>query len=332
MKAVRITNPGEVEVCTVEEPPMGPEEVRVRVKTLGLCGTDLSTYRGINPLVSYPRIPGHEIAAEIVDAGPNVPKDFEIGSRVTVTPYTTCGTCSSCLAGRVNCCESNQTLGVQRDGAATELLTVHHSKVLVCRSLSFDQIALVEPLSVGWHATTRAELTPRDTVVVFGCGVIGLGVITASAFREARVIAVDIDDKKLERAGVLGAAFTINSNRENLRDNISEITSGHGPSVVVEAVGLPDTFREAVELVSFAGRVVYVEYTTSTFILKELDIRGSRNALKEDFQSVISMLESGRVHIETLVTHRYHLFRIGDALLFWEKNPLKVTKILTHSD
>ena len=139
MKAVRITNPGEVEVCTLQEPPMGAEELRVRVKALGLCGTDLATYRGVNPLVGYPRIPGHEIAAEIVDRGADVPKEFEIGSPVTVTPYTTCGICSSCLAGRVNCCKNNQTLGVQRDGAATELLAVHHSKVIMCRSGRFTR-------------------------------------------------------------------------------------------------------------------------------------------------------------------------------------------------
>jgi 2-desacetyl-2-hydroxyethyl bacteriochlorophyllide A dehydrogenase len=339
MKAVRILEPENVEVCDIQEPQMGDEDVLVKVRGLGLCGTDLKTYIGQNPLVRYPRILGHEIAGEVVDVGSGVPQGLEIGTPVTVIPYTSCGTCASCLAGRVNCCKNNQTMGVQRDGAAAELITVHHSKVLACSTLDYEQIALVEPLSIGWHATTRAALNLQDTVLVFGCGVIGLGVIVAASFKGARVIAVDIDDGKLERARELGAVSTINSKEEELGKKVSEITHGHGPGVVVEAVGLTSTFRAAVDLVSFAGRVVYigltkspVEYTPSTFILKELDVRGSRNALKEDFQAVIEMLASGRVDVKALITHRYELVHTGEALRFWNTNPLQVTKILALSD
>jgi 2-desacetyl-2-hydroxyethyl bacteriochlorophyllide A dehydrogenase len=337
MKAVEIIKPGKAQIRDIPQAVASHDNVLVKVKALGLCGSDLSTYRGQNPLVTYPRIPGHEIAGEIVHAGKKVPADFEVGSSVTVLPYTACGKCSACRIGRVNSCKYNQTMGVQRDGAATEYILVPYKKVITVSGFGDEQIACIEPLSVGWHASCRGRVAPVDKVLVFGCGVLGLGAIAAAAFKGAEVTAVDIDGDKLRKAVGAGARYVINSQQENLAARVEELTFGDGFDVVIEAAGMPATFIAAVEMVSFAGRVVYIGYAkepvgyeTKLFVSKELDIKGSRNAVEDDFQAVINMLSSGAVDVNSLVTQRYELEATGDALSFWDKNPTEVTKILVE--
>jgi 2-desacetyl-2-hydroxyethyl bacteriochlorophyllide A dehydrogenase len=335
MKAVRILEPYKTELIDIAEPEVGDEDVLIKVKALGLCGSDLTSYRGKNPLVSYPRIPGHEIAGEIARMGGNVPANFSAGLPVTVSPYTVCGNCSACSKGRVNCCRYNQTMGVQRDGAASEYISVRYDKVLIAEGLTEEQIGCIEPLSVGYHAASRAEVSQPDKVLVFGCGLIGLGVVMASSSKGGEVTAVDIDPGKLRKAQALGATHIINSKEGDLQSQIDLITEGKGLDVVIEAVGLPETFIKAVEIAGFAGRVVYigyakdkVEYETRYFVSKELDIKGSRNALIEDFRAVISIISGGGVYVGPLITQRYDLDDLGEALAFWDKNQNEVTKIL----
>src|SRR5688500_1322074 len=302
MKSFVISEAGQTQFTERPQPAPAPGEVLLQVKQVGFCGTDLNTFRGLNPLVSYPRIPGHEIAAVIAEVTPGVPAGLSVGMETTVMPYTTCGTCPSCRSGRVNACRRNQTLGVQRDGAFTEFIAVPWEALVRSEKLSLAEHALVEPLSVGFHAVDRGRVTSADTVLVFGCGMIGLGAISGAALgRGARVIAVDVDDAKLALARKAGAAETVNSSTGTLHDTLQALTDGDGPSVAIEAVGLPATFRAAVDEVSFAGRVVYigyvkepVSYETKSFVMKELDILGSRNARRQDFADVITALESGR--------------------------------------
>jgi threonine dehydrogenase-like Zn-dependent dehydrogenase len=309
--------------------------VLLQIRRLGYCGTDLNTFRGFNPLVTYPRIPGHEIGAVIVEVTPGVPAQFQPGQATTVLPYTTCGQCPSCRSGRVNACRSNQTLGVQRDGALTEFIAVPWEKLVRSEKLSLAEHALVEPLSVGFHAVERGRVTGADTVLVFGCGMIGLGAISGAALLGgARVIAVDVDDAKLAMARKAGAAETINSKSVNLHDTLQTLTNGDGPGVVIEAVGLPATFRAAVDEVAFAGRVVYigyakeaVSYETKYFVMKELDILGSRNATLKNFADVIRVLESGRYPVNETITRTVAFAAAGDALAGWAADPARITKI-----
>lgn len=335
MKALVIDQAGRTTYTERPEPQPAPGEVLLRVRRLGYCGTDLNTFRGLNPLVSYPRVPGHEIAATIAEITPGVPADFQVGMETTVLPYTTCGTCPSCRAGRVNACRSNQTLGVQRDGAFSEFVVVPWDKLIRSERLSLTEHALVEPLSVGFHAVERGRVTSEDTVLVFGCGMIGLGAIAGSALgRGARVIAVDVDDAKLALARRAGAAETINSSTEPLHERVRALTGGDGPAVAIEAVGVPDTYRSAVDEVAFAGRVVYigyaknaVSYETKQFVLKELDIHGSRNATKQNFADVIAVLESGRYPVQDTITQCVAFDEAGSALAQWAADPRRVTKI-----
>ncbi len=300
MEAVSIAAPGRIEIIDIPEPRLGPEDVLVQVRYVGLCGSDLNTFRGVNPMVTYPRIPGHEIGGIIVAKGTQVPNRVKVGDRVMLSPYSNCGLCPACRAGRANCCQYNQTLGVQRDGAMTRRVAVHYSKVFGSQELSLKELALVEPLSVGYHAANRGRVSEVDAALVIGCGTVGIGVIAASARKGATVIATDIDEAKLSNARRFGAQRTIDSRAEDVLEVVARLTDNEGVSVAVEAVGLPQTYRLAIRAVSYAGRVVYIGYSkedvcydTKDFVRKELDILGSRNALGE-FPSVIKMLEQRR--------------------------------------
>jgi threonine dehydrogenase-like Zn-dependent dehydrogenase len=336
MKAFLITNPGLTELGNVEKPVPGTGDLLLRTRYIGLCGTDLNTFRGKNTMVTYPRIPGHEIAATIVDAGAAVPAQFEPGTDVTVSPYTSCGTCASCRRGRANACMSNQTLGVQRDGAMQEYFIVPWQKVFVANGLSLRELTLVEPLGVGFHTVARGRVTDADTVAVIGCGAVGLGAVAASAFRGANTVIIDIEDAKLAIAKQAGAHHSINSSSEDVHTRLQELTNGHGPDVIIEAVGSPATYRMAIEEVAFTGRVVYVGYSkepvtyeTKYFVQKELDILGSRNSLDE-FPDVIAMLLQGRFPVESTISKVVPLEQAGEALAGWAAAPQTITKILVE--
>lgn len=335
MKACAILEPGRTGFREIPEPKPARGEVLVRMRQLGLCGSDLKSYAGDNPLVSFPRIVGHEIAGEIVAVGAGVERPLSVGMRVTLYPYTSCGACSSCRKGRPNACRSNQTMGVQRDGAATLLVAAPEAKVFPAGELGRDQVTLIEPLSVGFHAVRRSQAKRGDRVAVFGCGMIGLGALLGAVRAGAEVIAVDIDDGKLALARSLGASRAVNSRSENLADRILDLTAGHGPDVAIEAVGLPQTYRQAVDIVCHCGTVVYigyaskeVSYDAKVFVQKELDIRGSRNALPADFADVIAMLAGARVDVAPIITHRFPFARAGEALSFWKTHAAEVTKIV----
>jgi threonine dehydrogenase-like Zn-dependent dehydrogenase len=337
MKAVVIKNPGEAVVESITEPLSSGENLLLKVRMIGLCGSDLNSFRGKNPMVTFPRIPGHEVAATIVSGSRGNPA-LAAGVNVTMSPYTNCGKCASCLRLRPNACQFNETLGVQRDGALTEYISMPENK-LYTGSLTLKELCLVEPLTVGFHAVARGRVTAQDSVAVFGCGGVGLGAIAASGFRGARTIGIDVDDDKLNLARKTGAAETINTSKGSLHQRLLDLTNGLGPDVIIEAIGLPQTFRAAVEEVAFTGRVVYigyakepVAYETRLFVQKELDIMGSRNALPEDFREVIRMLEDHRFPVDAAVSSVLPLADAPNALRAWSENPAGFTKIMISVD
>ncbi len=337
MKAIEIAKAGEIKIVERPLPEVGSGDVLLKVKYVGFCGSDLSTFLGKNPMVTYPRIPGHEISAEIVTLGSQVPDSLAIGQNVTVVPYTHCGQCTSCKQKRYNACRYNQTLGVQRDGAMAEFIAVPWEKVLVANALNAIQLALVEPLTVGFHAIDNARVTDSDTVLVFGCGMIGAGAIVRAVLRGATVIAVDIDDEKLTVAKQLGADFTINSQTQDLHDELQQITHGDGPSVVVEAAGNSHTYRSAIEEVAFAGRVVCIGYAgtdvaipTKLWVQKELEIMGSRNANPADFEAVIKYLSKTSPNLDLLVSKVVMVQKAGLMMKTWAESPGSLLKILVQ--
>jgi threonine dehydrogenase-like Zn-dependent dehydrogenase len=337
MKAFVIREPGNVAIETVPDAVVTNDDVLLKVRMIGMCGTDLSSYRGKNPLISFPRIPGHEVAATIVEPSKAYP-ELAAGTDVTLSPYFGCGRCPSCLRGRPNACQFNETLGVQRNGAMTEYIAIPAAKLYPAR-LSIKELCLVEPLTVGFHAVSRGRVTADDAVAVFGCGGVGLGAIAALGFRGAKTIAVDLDDAKLALAQRAGATHAINTAKEPLHERLLEFTGGRGPDVIIEAIGLPETFRAAVEEAAFSGRVVYigyakepVAYETKLFVMKELDILGSRNALPADFREVIRMLEEHRFPVDETVSAVVPLMEAPAMLKAWSENPSRYSKIMVRFD
>ena len=337
MKAIQITEPSVMKIIDIAEPQMGDDEVLLKMKYVGFCGSDLNTFRGGNPMVKMPVVPGHEVGAEIVKVGKNVPDVLKPGMIVTVNPYTNCGKCASCRNGRVNACEHNETLGVQRWGAMCEYLSLPWVKVIPAGQLSARTSALIEPMSVGFHAVSRAQVTDIDVVMVIGCGMVGMGAVVRAAQRGAIVIAADIDDEKLALAKQMGASYAVNTKTEDVHARLMEITSGFGPDVVIEAVGSIPTYQMAINEVGFTGRVVCIGYAksevsfqTKYFVQKELDIRGSRNAQPSDFRAVIRYLERGTCPVDRLISNEVEPEGAANAMDQWAANPGKVFRILVH--
>jgi len=286
-------------------------------------------------MVKMPVIPGHEVGAVIEKVGTDVPEGLKPGMVVTVNPYTNCGKCASCRNGRVNACQHNETLGVQRNGAMRTMIALPWEKVIPAGLLTPRTCALIEPMSVGFHAVSRAQVTDIDVVFVIGCGMVGMGAVVRSVQRGATVVAADIDDEKLALARQMGASYTINTLTDDVHQRLMEMTSGFGPDVVIEAVGNPHTYQMAVDEVAFTGRVICIGYAktevsfqTKFFVQKELDIRGSRNAQPSDFRAVIHYLEKGQCPVDALISSVVKPESAPEAMSQWAENPGKVFRIL----
>lgn len=324
-------------VIDIPETELKAGEVLLRLEYVGFCGSDLNTWLGRNPMVRMPVVPGHEVGAVIVKAGAGVPEELKPGTTVTVNPYTNCGQCASCRNGRVNACQHNETLGVQRWGAMRESIALPWEKIIPAGKLATRTCALIEPMSVGFHAVSRGQVTDSDTVLVIGCGMVGLGAVVRSALRGATVVAADIDDGKLALARRMGATHTLNSRTEDVHARLQELTAGFGPDVVIEAVGSVPTYQMAVSEAAFTGRVVCIGYAkadvsfqTKLFVQKELDIRGSRNALPADFRAVIRYLERGTCPVDALVSKVVSPEDAPAAMQQWADEPGKVFRILVR--
>lgn len=335
MKAVQISGLKQMEVVNIDKPEMKSGEVLVRLEYVGFCGSDLNTYLGRNTMAKMPVIPGHEVGGVIEAVADDVPDVLHPGMAVTVNPYTNCGKCSSCRNGRVNACKDNQTLGVQRDGVMCEYAVLPWEKIIPAEGLDSRTCALIEPMSVGFHAVSRAEVTDIDVVMVIGCGMVGMGAIVRSVQRGATVIAADIDDEKLAIARQLGANYTVNTITEDAHQKLQEITAGYGPDVIIEAVGSVPTYQMAINEVAFTGRVACIGYaksdvtfTTKYFVQKELDIRGSRNATPQDFRAVIHYLQRGTCPVDCLISKEVAPEDASAAMQEWSEAPGKVFRIL----
>ena len=338
MKALFLTAIGQTEIREIEKPSIGPEEVLLKIGMVGFCGGDLNGFKGLFELQEYPNVLGHEVGGTIEAMGSQVPESFKIGNKVTVYPYLNCGKCISCRKGRRNACQDNKTMGVRRPGAMTRYIAIHWQDLFTSEKLSLKELALVEPLTVGFHAAARGRVSSQDRVAVIGCGIVGMGAIASAVNRGAEVIAIDIDDSKMDIAKKIGVAHTINTSREDLHEALIRITDGDGPDVIIEAVGNAVTYRAAVDEVAYTGRVVCigyaksaVEFNTGIFVRKEIEILGSRNCTDE-FPEVIAYLEAGKFPVEDVISKTVSLDDAGAALADWAANAKGITKIMVDFD
>lgn len=339
MKALQIPSLQTIQVVDLPKPVAGPGEVLLKLKYVGFCGSDLNTFLGRNAMAKPQVIPGHEIGAVIEALGEGCPADLQVGQIVTVNPYTNCGHCASCRNGRYNACQNNETLGVQRDGAMREYIALPWQKIIPVKNISMRDAALIEPMSVGFHAVSRGQVSDIDIVLVMGCGMVGLGAIIRSVQRGATVIAVDLSQEKLDLAIKAGATYGINSTKENILEKVMEYTDGMGADVVIEAVGSPITYVSAIDAVSFTGRVVCIGYAksdvsfqTKYFVQKELDIRGSRNATPDDFRAVLHFMQQTRLEMDPFVSGVIRPEEAQQAMEAWAANPGQVFRILVNFD
>ncbi len=315
MKTIIIPEPGKVEI--IETPMPEPKEGEALLKVLrgGICGSDLGTYKGTFAYASYPRIPGHEFSARIEKLNGDASKyGLKEGMVVTCNPYFNCCKCYSCQRGLVNCCEHNETLGAQRDGAFSEYITMPFERIYDGKGLAPDELAAIEPFCISYHgAVTRGRVKEGDNVLVIGAGTIGALAAVAAKSCGARVYIADVAQKKIDYAvesfGLDGGIF---NDGKTFVEKCFEITGGKGFDVAIEAVGLPQTFQNAIEASAFGGRVVLIgvgkknlDFNFTLLQKKELNVFGSRNALKQDFLNLIDLVKSGKVNLRKAVTNTY---------------------------
>ncbi len=309
MKYIVCEKPGEF-VLKEKDPPQRKEgEALLKVTKVGICGTDLHAFAGNQAFFTYPRILGHELATRIEEIGEN-DKGIKAGDNVVVMPYLSCGTCVACRNGKTNCCTSLQVLGIHTDGGMQEHITVPIDILIPAQNLTDNQMALVEPLAIGAHAVRRAQLKKDETIVVIGCGPIGLGLMKFAQIVGARVIALDVNQERLDYAKeVIGVDHTVLADDSAIQ-NISDITNGDMAAAVFDATGHKGALESGPDYMSHGGRYILVglskgelTFTHPAIHAKETSILCSRNAALEDFEHVISVLEEGVFPVDSFITH-----------------------------
>ena len=331
MKSIICSKPKEFLQTEAPEPRPGPEEALVRIRNIGICGTDLHAYQGQQPFFEYPRILGHELSAEVIDAGadPRLKK----GDYVVINPYLKCGECIACRRGKDNCCQYMQVMGVHCDGGMRELITVPTENAIPAEGLELEQMATVECFAIGAHAVRRARLSNKDTVAVGGAGPIGIGVIQFAKITGARVIVVDLNDQRLRFCKeILGADATINATKCPIQD-LQDLTGGDKPTTVFDVTGNKSSMEAAFEYCAPGGQLVMVglikgrlTFDDPHFHKHELTLKSSRNGTSEDLQQVIDAIRDGLVDTENFITHRCGFDKIVDQFEAWilpETNVIK---------
>ena len=339
MKAALLTAPYQIGLQEVEKPRLGSYDVLIKVQCVGICGSDLHTYRGTHPFRKPPVILGHEMAGEVVEVAEDVSL-FKKGDRVSVEPQTYCHHCPSCYQGNYNLCMNKRILGTTPwPGAFAEYVVIPEDKVyLLPDGLSFEEGAMVEPLAVGIRAAQMAQPRIGDTVIIMGSGTIGLA--TLVSLKEAgvtRTIATDVEDFNLAKAKELGAWTSVNVGRESLEEKVKEWTKGEGVDAAVIAVGVPSLIDESLGLVRKKGRVVLValfddKATIDAFkiVSTEAEVVGSWVYTGREFQAAIDLMSQGRIETNSFITHRWPIERAGEALDLVDRRTEDLIKIVLH--
>ncbi len=335
MKAICLEKPGSVQIKSVPEPAARSGEVLIRMKSMAICGSDVAAYRGVNQLVSYPRIIGHELAGVVESLENAGQTDLIAGQRVTLEPYISCGQCYPCSIGRNNSCIDLKVLGVQTDGGMSEFFPFPKELVHpIPEGFSAEQAACVEPLTIALHSVHRGGVRSGEHVVVFGAGPIGNLISQVAKAYGAHAIVVDVLPERLELAAGLGADYTVNAQEKEVVSEVATITGGRMAECVIEATGALTVIRQTVDVVSNAGRVVFtghpkseVEMPTGLFIKKELDVRGSRTSTGE-FPEAIDLIDSGKVDVEQIVSASVDFTELPDYLVQMAENPQRYIKVV----
>jgi L-gulonate 5-dehydrogenase len=338
MKVLRVTSPGSIEVQNDMEPIIENEEVLIKVKAAGICGSDISIYKGTSPVATYPRVIGHEFCGEISKIGKNV-KDIKLGDHVVVNPVCNCGTCRICQKGRGNVCANLTVMGVHRDGAYSEYVKVPAKNVFaISKDIPWEKAAIVEPYTVAAQVTSRGGIEEGDIVLICGSGQIALTILQVCNILGAKCIMTDIVENRLKQAEEFGAYKTINSSKEDVVARVKEMTDGIGADVAIDAACVGKTLEQAALAVRSAGVVVTMGFhdtvapiTEFQITSRELDIRGSR-LNNNKFPQVIEWFESGQLDPTKIITDKFYFTEIEKAFDKLKNEPETTMKVILTFD
>jgi 2-desacetyl-2-hydroxyethyl bacteriochlorophyllide A dehydrogenase len=325
MKTLICNQPGELLYADTEIPVAKPGETLLKIKKIGICGTDLHAYDGTQPYFSYPRILGHELAAEIVTTDR---EGFRQGDTVTIIPYFHCGTCVACRMGKPNCCAAMRVCGVHVDGGMREYLAIPSYSLLHGNGLEPDALALVEPLAIGAHGVWRAGITTGEFVLVIGAGPIGLGTMQCAQIAGGKVIAMDLNEHRLDFCrNQLGIEYTVNPGSDDAMQALADITNGEMPTVIIDATGSQRAINGAFAFAAHGARYVLIglqkgeiSFSHPEFHKREMTLMSSRNATLTDFDFVMKAIESKKIQPQTYITHKVGFDEVKDQFPTW-KNP-----------
>jgi 2-desacetyl-2-hydroxyethyl bacteriochlorophyllide A dehydrogenase len=335
MNAVVCETPGHLIMERRPVPTRAEGEVLLRIRRVGICGTDMHIVRGTQPYLSYPRVMGHELAAEVVEAPGG--SALKPGDRVFVMPYLACKKCSACLVGKTNCCRNLQVLGVHRDGGLAEYLTVPSEFALKADGLTLDQIAMVEFLSIGAHAVERGNPKPKQRVLVVGAGPIGIAVLLFAKMRDAQVFVLDTRTDRLDFCrNELGVEVAVLAD-DQAGNKLSELTAGDMFDVVFDATGNRLAMQAGFSYVANGGSYVLVSivngditFSDPEFHRRETTLLGSRNATVADVERVMNAIRTGRVPTAKLNTHRAAFADIPKIFSEWMDPAAGVIKAIVE--
>jgi 2-desacetyl-2-hydroxyethyl bacteriochlorophyllide A dehydrogenase len=323
MNTLVCIEPGRLAYTTGVKPALTKGHAIIKIKRIGICGTDLHAYTGTQPFFEYPRILGHEVAGELVEVD-DAP-GFEIGEAVTFIPYFNCRTCIACRAGKPNCCSKILVSGVHCDGGMVEYLSVPSYSLVHGQGLSFEELALVEPLAIGAHGVRRASIHRGEYVLVIGAGPIGLGTMEFARIAGGKVIALDTNDHRLGFCkNKLKVAHIINASASHVTEQLMEITKGDMPTVVIDATGNQQAINKGFQYMAHGGRYILiglqkgeVSFSHPEFHKREATLMSSRNATREDFESVIAAMEKKYVNPTTYITNTVRFEQVKDHFEQW---------------
>lgn len=310
MKTLVCSRPGDLEYRSVPEPVLAAANAILRIKRIGICGTDLHAFEGTQPYFNYPRVLGHELAAELVEC--NYLSGFEIGEPVTIVPYFNCGSCIACRSDKPNCCVHIKVCGVHIDGGMTEYLSVPSYSLVHGSGLNIDELALVEPLAIGAHGIARAGVKEGDHVLVIGAGPIGLGTMEFARIAGAKVIAMDVNADRLQFCkDKLKVDHVVNAVSEDTIGRIRDITGGDMPAVVIDATGSQKAINNGFQYMAHGGKYILIglqkgeiSFSHPEFHKREGTLMSSRNATKADFEQVIIAMKNKLIDPLNYITHR----------------------------
>ncbi|WP_257668613.1 zinc-binding alcohol dehydrogenase family protein [Parapedobacter tibetensis] len=317
MKQLSCINPGTFSYIDTPMPLWKAGHTLLKIRQIGVCGTDIHAFEGTQPYFNYPRVLGHEVSAEIVETAA---QGFRRGDRVTIVPYLSCGSCIACRNGKPNCCTDIKVCGVHVDGALSTHFLVPDAYLVAGNGFSDDELALVEPLAIGAHGVRRASISPGEYVLVVGAGPIGLGTMEMARIAGAEIIAMDVNPKRLEFCrDKLSIAHTIDGRDDKVLEQLSELTNGDMPTVIIDCTGNQYAINQSFSYLSHGGRYVLIGLQKNAILVnhpefhkREATLMSSRNATVADFEHVLTCLREKRIVPDLYVTDKIPFEEIAD--------------------